>query len=245
MRAGKRYSLTLFLLLSAALNQGCDNSRQEVEDLCSARIRLAVLEIWDIKSIEESARQSYASAAGALREVLADCSMPRNGISISGNTRIQAAEIYLLSGDYERVQAHFKDLDSLDHEQRTSLLFTAARYGNLEILQAVVDSGVDVNSRDEMGSNAISGLVGSYENTQEKLAFLVESGVDPIAENADGFSALDAAILAGDQDLASEILRNLDSNDPRSKAAVEDALDIAGEIDSPVHMALTRWLEQF
>lgn len=244
MRIGMKCGLNLFLLVSVALGQGCGDREQEIEDLCGPRIRLAVLEIWDIKSTKDPARRSYDSAAAALRELLANCKIPLDGISVSGDTRIQAAEIYLLAGYYEEVQAHLKDLDSLDYEQRASLLFTAARYGNLEILQAVVYNGVDVNTRDKVGNNAISGLVGSFAYTQEKLSFLIESGVDPVSENADGFSALDAAIFAGDRNLAGQILQYLDSNDPRSRAIVEDALDIASEIDSPLHSILAKWLEQ-
>ncbi|KAJ7361119.1 ankyrin repeat-containing domain protein [Mycena albidolilacea] len=67
-------------------------------------------------------------------------------------------------------------------------LFTAARYGRLDIVQALVEGGADINFRDIAGRNVLP-----HTTSIELLLFFLEHGADPNDADYEGNTALHAA----------------------------------------------------
>lgn len=210
---------------------------------CHEAMRLAVVQIWDSNSQSDPDESFFRRATRDLRELVNDCPMPDGGVAITGNAVVQPIQLYLLAGVPDKFYASLAEIDSFDRSKRASILITSARYGDVQTLQAAVNAGISPDLRDEVGNSAISAVVDSPGSARDKIDLLLNLGVDPLASNDRGYTALDAAVLAGDADVAKHLLKTINSDDDRSVAAVAKALDIAVAKESPLRGDLAIWLD--
>ena len=88
------------------------------------------------------------------------------------------------------------------HGGNTALLF-AARAGDLASARLLVDAGADVNDTNAWGVSAVT--MAAHSGYRELVAFLLEQGADPDADEA-GFAALHEAVMRRDAELAAILL---------------------------------------
>ena len=78
---------------------------------------------------------------------------------------------------------------AITHAQsQTQDLFEALRQGDAAKVQAAVNHGVDVNSRDDGGNTLL--MQAAVYSTPALMQFLLERGADPKASNERGYNAL-------------------------------------------------------
>ena len=106
-------------------------------------------------------------------------------------------------------------LDQIEVGGNTALLF-AARSGDIESAQLLLDAGADVNDQAADGNTAL--LIATHSGHGSLATFLLEAGADPNASPL-GYTALHAAVLRGN--LRDRQVRN---PDPRTGAPLILAL---------------------
>ena len=83
------------------------------------------------------------------------------------------------------------DIETKNNDGLTALM-SASRYGNLEIVKLLVESGADINNaKDNIGNTALT--YASYFGRLEVVIYLVENGADVNAKDEYGETALDKA----------------------------------------------------
>ena len=131
--------------------------------------------------------------------------------------------------DKERIRHLFKlgaNVDAKDEEHDEAAIILAAKFGDAEILELLINKGAEVDARDDEGRTALFfAEVGS-----EVFASLVTAGADINAKDCDGNSILMRKV-AESPSLAEveELLRLGIQPDVRNQAG-ESALDLAVEL---------------
>lgn len=96
--------------------------------------------------------------------------------------------------------------DPILNDSGMTELHLGAYHGELDWVQNCVRGGLDINARDNSGMTPLHwvgdmGMVGSSQEREEIVRFLLESGADIDArDNADD-SVLSRAVLAGNDDI--------------------------------------------
>jgi len=99
----------------------------------------------------------------------------------------------------------------IPHGGDTALLF-AARSGDLASAKLLLEAGANVNDHDAWGVTAT--VYAAHSGFRDLVAFLLEKGADPNLAGA-GFTALHAAIMRCDEEMAADLLRHgADPNAP-------------------------------
>ena len=162
--------------------------------------------------------------------------MPRDALSVP--------EVYILADDMEGAERTLRaSVANLSDRQLAKLLGSAARYGDLSILEAIIREGVDPAAKDGVEINALMAVPGGREPRIEKIELLLENGVTLDYQTDNGFSVLDAALFNEDQVTLTWLLNQLDKSDTKHVQLVDRALGIAAEIESPLSSDLDNWLE--
>ncbi|EEY18879.1 conserved hypothetical protein [Verticillium alfalfae VaMs.102] len=78
------------------------------------------------------------------------------------------------------------------HDKPQPLLHAAARLGNCEMMQMLLDHGADINARDIEGRTPLLAAVEAYKG--DAIIFLLEAGVDVNAHDEQGRTALSMAV---------------------------------------------------
>lgn len=241
----KLFQATYLVLISLfTVGAGCGPNSDASVAKCTADFRLAVVQVWDSTPQNDPRMERHNRATNTLRELLSRCALPPDGILIIDDLVVHPIELLLLAELYDDVRVELADIKSLNKKNRASLLLAAARYGNVEILRAIVDAGIEASLTDDIGNNALSEIVGARTGAKEKVAYLFELGVDPTVKNNAGLSALDAAVLAADTEIANQLLMLIDPTDERVVDAVKNALELAKRTESPLEAQLTEWIEE-
>lgn len=120
---------------------------------------------------------------------------------------------------------------SYSSEVTMSLMEAAARHGNVAIIRALAKHGCDVNEVNKEHSTPLF-----FANNAETVKALIACGADRAARDAEGRTALDYNIWAGDEDVADGLLDS-GQYDP---AAMQEAIAF-GHIEPLKRMLALGW----
>lgn len=230
------------VLIFAVLCTSCEFGSADNRSLCDAELRHSVVQIQGVTLSNDPGGIEYDRYKDNIRNVIERCALPLDGIKITGDTSVSELEVYVMAGLTDELHSKLILVESMDDSEKASLLLVAARYGDLEVLRDTIQSGVDVTLTDRFGNNAISETVDSPVPAEEKIEFLFNEGVDPLARSADDFSALDGAVIADDQVVIRKILSMVSPASERNQQSVAKTLELARKIDSPAESLLQNWL---
>ena len=166
----------LVVLVCQLVLAGCDAEQRD--QLCESSLRLAVLKVESSHSPNYGYQSDSAQLTENLRNLLANCSLSDEGVSITYDYSLSVPEVYILADDMEgAARSLHSSIPTLSDLKAAQLLHSAARYGDLAILKLVVSKGVDPKLQDEVGNNAMMGVPGGREPRVEKIEFLLNSGL--------------------------------------------------------------------
>jgi uncharacterized protein len=146
------------------------------------------------------------------------------------HARTKSTEMLVVRGDPAQVPSS----TSIDNVQTggSTPLFFAARNGDIDCARLLLDGGADVNERAADGNSVL--VLAAHSGHRAFAAFLLEKGADPNANGA-GYTALHAAVLRGDVELAKSLL----SHGANPNAAVLKATPMRrNSIDVYIHASL-------
>ncbi len=89
-----------------------------------------------------------------------------------------------------------EDVEVKKRDGRIALLLASVR-GHTEVVQILVDAGIDVNGETARGGTALMWAAGSRENPTEIVRVLLDAGADVNARTRDGCTALMDATMRG------------------------------------------------
>ncbi len=124
-------------------------------------------------------------------------------LSFSGCSPLSPLERRVIDGEYEKVQkliengADLKEIDPL----RGSLLCVAARNEQHGMISLLVEKGLDVNVRDNLGKTAMH-----CARSRETIDLLTALGADPFYLSANDISPLAEAVRFGHYDAAQRLI---------------------------------------
>jgi hypothetical protein len=186
---------------------------------------------------------SHKKAVRELRKIVQECGVPQDGNDITNDPNVSTAELYMLAEMDIELRGVLANADKLTKSQAASLLIQTAANRDVATLKMVVNSGVPANLHDEVGDTAIMGAVGSLTDSDGKICYLAALGVDPFSQNNAGFSAIDKAVMVGDERSLLALLKVADAKDPLPVGQVQSALGIAEQLNSPLVEELADWLK--
>jgi ankyrin repeat protein len=153
--------------------------------------------------------------------------MPVSLFSIDANNSSVLELLHLLDQG-----ANVNEKDSSGY----TMLFYSALYNRADLVQALIEKGIDVNAQNLYGSTALNYAFDDLEITDhfETVKVLLRGGADPNIQDSRGFTALMGAISVLDIDSAKELIRvsdvNLENSDGTTAltmACMTDIEDIA------------------
>jgi ankyrin repeat protein len=99
--------------------------------------------------------------------------------------------------------------------------FDAARNGNIELLDAFYQAGLDKNVADNKGYTAL--ILTAYHGHKEAVSFLLNAGANPCQEDNKGNTALMGAIFKGHLSVAKTLMFtdcNIDETNSQGQTAL-------------------------
>jgi len=135
-----------------------------------------------------------------------------NILNKAGYTCIMLISLAQINTDTNRAVARrlfsFGDINSRGSQHGQTALMLAVSHGRLEIVNLLVESGADLNIRDEDGSSA---LMCAAEHGQVEIVkfLLAQPDTDVFAKDNDGLTALAVAMEAGHRDLGVLLYANM------------------------------------
>ena len=106
-------------------------------------------------------------------------------------------------------------------------LMIAAQLGKVELVQAILGAGADLDARDSSGATALT--LAASNGQAEVVSVLLRAGADPAAPNYTGWSPLHAAALNGFPDVVTLLLdagADVDDRDDRGMTALVAAAQV-------------------
>ncbi len=100
--------------------------------------------------------------------------------------------------------------------------FDAAREGRLDVLQAFIDAGYDLNTQDTKGYSAL--ILTAYHGHAEAVDALLAAGADPCLQDARGNTALMGAIFKAELGIAHRLMNAVCPTDQRNAAGQTAAM---------------------
>lgn len=135
------------------------------------------------------------------------------GILVHGNADVKAPVLARNLGNLAALRELFDGGVAPDEQVPLITLslpsfFMAAREGHLDALKAFVKAGADINFKGPKGWTALMLAAGSDTTSIPVLQYLLDSGGDLNAADADGRTALDWALSRGETEIAGFLRRN-------------------------------------
>jgi ankyrin repeat protein len=94
--------------------------------------------------------------------------------------------------------------DARDKDGNTALMWVVAANGSDELLEALIDNGVDLNIQNYIGETAL--FIAASRGYTEKVEFLLENGARTQISNLDGATPLHAAAAGGHEEVVSALI---------------------------------------
>jgi ankyrin repeat protein len=107
-------------------------------------------------------------------------------------------------------------------QQIRSYFFDAARIGNVAMLEEIIASKYDLNTRDEKGYTAL--ILAAYHGNEGAVKLLMSAGADPCAADDHGNTALMGAIFKGEIGIARQLLNAKCNPNQRNEAGQTAAM---------------------
>lgn len=104
------------------------------------------------------------------------------------------------------------DVDADDVEELATRLFTMARQGDADALDAYVAAGVPVDLRNQSGDSLV--MLAAYHGHAGAVEVLLARGADPDLPNDKGQTPLAGAVFKGEDDVVDALLAG--GADPRA-----------------------------
>jgi len=99
----------------------------------------------------------------------------------------------------------YEELDDIDHNGNTPLMWVVASDGSEELMEAFIDHGADINAQNFVGETAL--FVACSRGFTEKVELLLENGARTQISNLDGASPLHVACAGGHSDVVSLLIQ--------------------------------------
>lgn len=122
-------------------------------------------------------------------------------------------------------QASQESDDINDHQIRQQLnnyLWTAARAGDIGMIESFISAGYNLNVQDESGYTAV--ILAAYNGHHAALEKLLNGGADPCLRDRRGNTALMGAIFKGEVKIASRLIAAKCNPDSRNNAGQSAAM---------------------
>jgi predicted small lipoprotein YifL len=135
-----------------------------------------------------------------LLTLLAGCGKPTPPSASKSAPPVISIQDAARTGNLEAIQQHIKATSNLNEkapDSGGSPLHTAAVFGHLEAVQALVQAGADVNARNNDGATPL--LVAAFFCRTEIVQHLLAHGADKQAKDKAGKTALDSVSVPFDQ----------------------------------------------
>ncbi len=175
-----------------------------------AKISLVLSESVNVDTQTKDGRRALTIAAGNGHEKLVERLLGAGAEADGGSAKITALTQGLRAGSYATVKLL---LDAGADPNRAAAdgrkpLMLASRVGLDESVRTLLDKGADVNGRNKQdGSTA---LMWAANNGHKRLVdLLIERGADPSLTAKDGWTAGEAARMAGHVDIADKLERQI------------------------------------
>ena len=181
-----------------------------------------------------------------LRRTLRFCEIPKEGVSDKFEN-VHAAQLLFVVGRYDDAAAAIGSDDFvLTDGQKFDILSFAVMAEDSQILDIVLSSRIDPNIRQpRLETTALMHASQASIGSVDRMRRLVELGNDPLAVQENGFSVLDFAMSAENDDAVDLVLDWFAAVAPNANAHVRFSLDIAerSHLDGYVSK-LNLWLAQ-
>jgi|APGre2960657505_1045072.scaffolds.fasta_scaffold16107_3 hypothetical protein len=135
-----------------------------------------------------------------LLTLMAGCGKPTPPSASKSAPPVISIQDAARTGNLEAIQQHIKATSNLNEkapDSGGSPLHTAAVFGHLEAVQALVQAGADVNARNNDGATPL--LVAAFFCRTEIVQHLLAHGADKQAKDKAGKTALDSVSVPFDQ----------------------------------------------
>jgi hypothetical protein len=135
-----------------------------------------------------------------LLTLMAGCGKPTPPSASKSAPPVISIQDAARTGNLEAIQQHIKATSNLNEkapDSGGSPLHTAAVFGHLEAVQALVQAGADVNARNNDGATPL--LVAAFFCRTEIVQHLLAHGADKQAKDNAGKTALDSVTVPFDQ----------------------------------------------
>ncbi|GFH58858.1 hypothetical protein CTEN210_15334 [Chaetoceros tenuissimus] len=136
-----------------------------------------------------------------------------------------------IGGARQSTLVRYNEEENLGVEVETSI-FSAASSGDVDRLKSCLESGCDVDERDDCGQTALH--LAADQGCLDCVKQLLEAGAFVNAVDNDGISALAAAVIGGDVDVVRALLEagadpdqeDMDGDTPRTCAEDDDNVEL-------------------
>jgi ankyrin repeat protein len=101
---------------------------------------------------------------------------------------------------FELAQVLHRNKSSMEPrgDMENTPLHSVARCGDLEMVQVLLEYGVDINAKNKYGSTPLDyAIIGSHHNKPKVVRLLVEHGADPNSRGVSGYTPLHRSIGEG------------------------------------------------
>ncbi len=135
-----------------------------------------------------------------LLTLMAGCGKPTPPSASKSAPPVISIQDAARTGNLEAIQQHIKATSNLNEkapDSGGSPLHTAAVFGHLEAVQALVQAGADVNARNNDGATPL--LVAAFFCRTEIVQHLLAHGADKQAKDKAGTTALNSVSVPFDQ----------------------------------------------
>lgn len=82
----------------------------------------------------------------------------------------------------------------------------------IDIINLVVEKGLDINCQDQHGMTVLHAAAGSYWDSRKTIVTLLDKGADPRVRDARGLTALDYAMLHREKSISKSYLASYRAN---------------------------------